>query len=101
MIDLEPTVQVAIVGGVFGVLAELLRRQHKRLGEVKEHVANSHTTNLRDDIDKVLAGLGQVIETQRQHGKEISGIREEIRHERVERMDVERRLDQHMVDVSR
>ncbi|MEU8327301.1 DUF2746 domain-containing protein [Micromonospora sp. NPDC048839] len=109
-LSMEPPVQAAIVTAcgtvsvaLIGVVVELLRRQHKRLGEVKAHAAaardqvqNSHTTNLRDDIDRVLAGLDQVIETQRQHGKDIGGLREELRTERIERIDVERRLDNHL-----
>ncbi|MDH6462048.1 hypothetical protein M2302_002223 [Micromonospora sp. A200] len=100
---LEAPVQAAMVtagGGVtvalVGVLVEILRRQHKRLGEVREHVANSHQTNLRDDVDQVLAGLDRVLEGQLRHSREIAGLREELRHERVERLEVERRLDDHV-----
>ncbi|OKI45247.1 hypothetical protein A6A27_11925 [Micromonospora sp. CB01531] len=87
-------------GGVavalIGVLVEILRRQHKRLGEVRDHVANSHTTNLRDDVDRVLAGLNDVKTLIHGQGRDIAGLREEIRHERTERLEVERRLDQYM-----
>jgi hypothetical protein len=38
---------------------------------VKEQVANSHSTNLRDDIDRVLDG--------------IEGIRDDMRQEREDR----------------
>lgn len=97
---MEPSVQAsfvtasgAVVVALIGVLVEILRRQHKRLGEVCEHVANSHETNLRDDLDKVIHGLGEVKEMLREQAKDINGLREEIRHERAERLDVERRLD--------
>ncbi|MEU7570338.1 DUF2746 domain-containing protein [Micromonospora sp. NPDC049240] len=100
---IEPTVQAAIATGAFGLLLEILRRQNNKLNEVKDHtraaraqVQNSHDTNLRDDVDKVLDGLGDVKDLLRQHGKDIAGMREEIRHERVERVYVEKRLDDHV-----
>lgn len=107
---LDPQVQSAtITGGVtltvalLGVCAEMLRRQKKALYEVKGHaeaaceqVQNSHGTNLRDDLDRVMDGLDQLLEGQRQHTKDITGLREEIRHERVERVYVEKRLDDHL-----
>lgn len=105
---MDPTVQTALVttGGtvtvaLIGVLVEVLRRQYKRLGEVREHVANDHTTNLRDDLDQVIRGLSDVKALLRDQGRDISGLREEIRHERTERLDVERRLDQHLIAVGR
>lgn len=46
---------VAIVAGVFGLLSitaqQLLARARKDMAVVKEQVANSHGTNLRDDLD--------------------------------------------------
>jgi hypothetical protein len=97
---LEAPVQAAIVtatGAVIvaliGIALEMLRRNHKRLGRVQEQVVNSHPTNLRDDVDRVLAGLERIERTQRQQGGDINGLREEIRHERAERLDVERRLN--------
>jgi uncharacterized membrane protein len=108
MTGIDTSVQVAIVTGVFGLLAaltgllmEALRRQGKAIGETREHanatreqVQNSHTsTNLRDDVDQVLAALQRIEQTQRQYDTDINGVREEIRHERVERLDLERRVD--------
>lgn len=107
---LEPQVQAAAVTAtgtisvaLIGVLVEMLRRQHKKLSEVKDHAAaardqvqNSHKTNLRDDVDRVLRGLEDVKELIRTQGRDIAGLREEIRHERAERLDVERRFDDHV-----
>ncbi|MFG1602839.1 hypothetical protein [Actinoplanes sp. NPDC049265] len=104
---LEAPVQAAVVtatgavlAALIGVLLEMVRRSHKKLGQVEQkadvavsQVHNSHATNLRDDIDRVLASLDRVEHTQRLHTKEIGGLREEIRHERVERNDLERRVD--------
>ncbi|MEV1109927.1 DUF2746 domain-containing protein [Micromonospora sp. NPDC049751] len=95
-----------VVVGLIGVLVELLRRQNKKLSEVKDHasaardqVQNSHKTNLRDDVDRVIAGLEQLLEGQRQHTRDIGGLRDEIRHERVERLEVERRVDLLMLNT--
>jgi hypothetical protein len=110
ILALEPQVQSALVtGGVtltvalLGLFAELLRRQNKKLNKVGDHaeaardqVQNSHKTNLRDDLDKVIEGLADVKALLRSQGKDISGMREEIRHERVERVYVEKRLDDHL-----
>ncbi|GGN40138.1 phosphoenolpyruvate-protein kinase (PTS system EI component) [Actinoplanes campanulatus] len=83
---LEAPVQAAIVTAagtvivaLLGLGLEFMRRSHKRIGEVREQVANSHKTNLRDDIDRVLDG--------------IDGLRQEIRHERAERLALENRVD--------
>ncbi|ONI83509.1 hypothetical protein ALI22I_34000 [Saccharothrix sp. ALI-22-I] len=98
-----------------GIVAGLLKRQDKKLSEVKEHTAearkqvqNSHSTNLRDDLDKVISGLGQVLagqarhdEALRQHGQEIGGLRRDLTHERAERLAVSERLDRHIDSVER
>lgn len=98
---LEPPVQAAIVtaGGtvtvaLLGILVELLRRQSKRLSEVKDHAAaardqvqNSHKTNLRDDIDVVIT--------------ELRGLRSEVRQERLERFDYEQRTNERLDRIER
>ncbi|QEQ94058.1 membrane protein [Streptomyces phage Saftant] len=108
--SMEPTVQVALVttgGTVFvtliGVVVEMLRRNHKALAEVQENVsvardqvANSHTTNLRDDMDRLHDDVREVLDVLRQHGKEIGGLREDLRQERIERLAVSDRLDHHL-----
>lgn len=99
MSTLDPTVQVAIVTGVFGlagIALEFMRRHGKQLGEVRAQVQNSHSTNLRDDVDGVLDRLDQVLEGQRQHSSEISGLRRDLAQERKERMAVANRLDEHI-----
>lgn len=46
---------VAVVAGMFGLLSiivqQLLNRARKDMAVVKEQIANSHGTNLRDDLD--------------------------------------------------
>ncbi|MEV4642780.1 DUF2746 domain-containing protein [Actinoplanes sp. NPDC049548] len=102
---LDATVQAAtvtalgtIIVALVGIALELLRRNHKRLGTVRDQVQNNHDTNLRDDVDQVLTGLDDVKNMLHQHGRDIGGIREELRHERAERLDVERRLTDHLRD---
>lgn len=41
---------------------------------VRDQVANSHGTNLRDDLDKVLAAVGAVQDGQRRHDVEIARL---------------------------
>jgi methylthioribose-1-phosphate isomerase len=107
---LDPNVQVALVsaGGVvtaafMGVLVELVRRQGTALAEVREHaqeareqVSNTHSTNLRDDLDRVISGLDRVLEGQAEHSRDIRELRSELSHERSERLAVSERLDTHI-----
>lgn len=106
----DPAVQVAIVsaGGMVtaalvGVLVELVRRQGTALSEVRAHaqeardqVSNDHSTNLRDDLDKVIAGLDRVLEGQARHSRDIRDLRADLSHERSERLAVSERLDTHI-----
>ena len=107
---LDPSVQVSLVTAgstvgvaLIGVLVELARRQHNALSAVAEdvqvardHVANTHTTNLRDDIDSLMHRIDRVIDAQEVHGRELAALREDIAHERRERLAVAERLDDHM-----
>ncbi|MFE2104301.1 DUF2746 domain-containing protein [Kitasatospora sp. NPDC059463] len=100
---IEPTVQVALVsaGGAItaalvGVLVELVRRQGSTVAEVRDQVANSHGTNLRDDLDHVIERLGLVLDGQERHNAELASLRGEIAHERTERLAVAERLDSHL-----
>ncbi|MFJ6183776.1 DUF2746 domain-containing protein [Streptomyces sp. NPDC092295] len=107
---LDSNVQVALVtaGGtvavaLVGVLVELVRRQGAALSEVaenvqvaREHVENSHGTNLRDDIDSLMDRLDRVMESQEVHGRELGALRTDITHERRERLAVAERLDDHV-----
>jgi predicted nucleic acid-binding Zn-ribbon protein len=99
LVTASSTVGVALVG----VLVELLRRQNNALTEVREnvqvardHVANTHTTNLRDDIDSLMYRLDRVMDSQESHSRELAALRQDITHERRERLAVAERLDDHM-----
>ncbi|AUG87210.1 hypothetical protein KGG77_gp58 [Streptomyces phage Omar] len=107
---MEPSVQVALVtaGGtvcvaLVGVVIEMMRRQGNAISEVardareaRDHVANTHDTNLRDDIDSLMYRLDRVIDAQETHGRELAALRQDIQHERRERLAVAERLDDHM-----
>lgn len=49
-------------------------RQGRRLNEVHDQVKNTHTTNLREDLDQLHV--------------EVSGLREDLRLEREERLQL-------------
>lgn len=109
----DPIVLSTIFGGIFGLLGIVLQRQHrtgnlldrvaKHTEQAREQVQNSHKTNLRDDIDRLLEGVERLTEGQNRqeatlerHGSEISGIRKDARVEREERISVSQRLDNHI-----
>ncbi|MFE9254027.1 DUF2746 domain-containing protein [Streptomyces sp. NPDC006879] len=117
----EPTVQVSLItaGGtvlvtLLGIAAEFLRRQTRALNEVREHtqeardqVSNTHSTNLRDDLDSVMYRIDRVLAGQERHdealraqAEDIAGLRSDIAHERRERLAVSERLDDHMAATS-
>lgn len=103
VLAMEPGVQVALVtaGGTvmvaaIGILAEFARRQSSTLTEVRDQVANTHDTNLRDDLDAVMYRIDRVIDSQEQHGKSIDRLCNEIGQERRERLSVSDRLDAHL-----
>jgi gas vesicle protein len=114
VLALEPTVQVALVttGGtivvaLIGTALEVLRRHGKAIEQVaedaaqaREQVTNTHSTNLRDDMDRIHDDVREVLKVLARHGEEISGIREEIRQERRERLAVSERLDDHISAVA-
>ena len=111
---MDPVVQVSLVsaGGAvvvaaIGVFAEILRRQTATLSEVRDQVSNTHDTNLRDDLDAVMFRIDRVIDNQDRHGealerhsRDLTSLREEIAHERRERLSVEERLDDHIVSAA-
>ncbi|MCY0933621.1 DUF2746 domain-containing protein [Streptomyces sp. H34-S4] len=114
---LDPVVQVSLVTAgstvgvaLLGIAAEFMRRQAKAISAVAEHaqeardqVANTHDTNLRDDLDSVMHRIDRVLAGQALHGEalsrqgeEIAGLRQDVAHERRERLAVAERLDDHM-----
>lgn len=91
---IDPTVQVALVTGVAALATATvpILLQRKQLRRVEDQVVNSHSTNLRDDVDRVIEGLERVLANQRRHDAELAALRADLRVEREERLELERRI---------
>ena len=102
---MDPVILVALITTLGGVIVALIGfwgkvteiRDHTK--EAKEQVKNSHTTNLRDDMDAIHEDVRAALELLKQHSKEIGGIREDIRQERDERLVLSKRLDAHLTHL--
>lgn len=90
-------VLIALIGLAGTTLPVVIsRRQNKTmdkhgktLDNIEDQVVNDHEeTNLRDDIDKLTALVASGFSETR---KDIAGLREEMRTERVERIEGDRR----------
>ncbi|UJD20870.1 minor tail protein [Mycobacterium phage Zimmer] len=108
--------EVALLGFVAfcGLLSTVLpvylaqRKHGKQIGEIKEQVSNDHSTNLRDDIDELVMAVRQAISDVkdvkgdvRDVKSDIGGLREELRTERIERINGDRiRIEATAVHVS-
>ncbi|ANT41097.1 hypothetical protein BI024_gp27 [Streptomyces phage Nanodon] len=106
----ESPTQVALIttGGtiavaLIGALVELLRRQHNAIEEVRENareardqVANTHSTNLRDDLDELHGDVREALTVLNRHGELLVSLHEDLRQERRERLAVADRLDDHI-----
>lgn len=63
--------------------------------EVKHQVKNSHETNLRDDVDKVIERLDVLIAANTTHTDQLRQLGEDMAVERRERLDLSDRLKNH------
>ncbi|MGW1040050.1 DUF2746 domain-containing protein [Streptomyces sp. NPDC002547] len=104
---MEPGVQVALVttGGtiavtLLGFAADFLRRHHRVMTEVRDQVANTHSTNLRDDLDAVGFAIDRVIALQELTARDLAGLRDDLTLERRERLAVTERLNEHVASHS-
>jgi hypothetical protein len=89
----NPTVIAAVIAAVASIVTALLGLwQRRHLADVRAEVKNSHTTNLREDIDRLIEGVDSLMEGQRRHDAEIAGIRADLRIERRERLALARRV---------
>lgn len=92
---------VAFIVVVPVLLPALMNRPVRRQQQaILEQVANSHETNLRDDVDEVRHLLTDVaraqeavLEQQRETRRDIGGLRDELRTERRERLQLADRVD--------
>lgn len=111
---LDPTVQAALVTSfgliivaLLGLLAEAVRRTHNSLRSVKkdtrgtrEQVENSHSTNLREDIDRLTSLVETSVDGQRQLMNRIDQLHEDATLERRERLAADQRIDTHIATVA-
>ncbi|ASR85917.1 hypothetical protein SEA_PEANAM_33 [Mycobacterium phage Peanam] len=70
---------LALVNGV-GLAAVWIKARgtHRTVDTVREHVANSHSTNLRDDIDGLRDAIGGVRDHLGDLGRDIGGVRADV-----------------------
>lgn len=94
-VNIETEVIVALItaglAAVAAVGVELLRRNREAAADIaatREQVQNSHTTNLRDDIDSLHDDVRTIL-------SELSAARTDLRVEREERLALARRLETH------
>lgn len=88
-----------LIAGLPGVIAayatyygqqkakERWAKAEKKSDEIHYEVKNAHNTNLRDDIDIIRSEISAGFTETR---KDISGLREELRTERIERIEGDR-----------
>lgn len=76
---------IALLSGIAALVVPKLNAVGKNTSQTAEHVANSHTTNLRDDIDEIkrislatAARMGQLEQTMSYQAQDMLGIRQEI-----------------------
>lgn len=100
---LDPQVQAALVGGLLAcfaagatgifailkVVVEVRRAAH----EVKHQVKNSHSTNLRDDLDLIREDIKEVLRISQANTGAIQFLHDDIKDERTERGRLERRVE--------
>ena len=90
---MDATIAAALIAAGTGLATTALSvRQHRETLLVRAQVKNSHTTNLREDVDTVLAKLDAVIDGQQRHDAEIAGLRADMRVERQERLALAARV---------
>ena len=88
-IDNPDAIIIALIGAVGIAIPPLvtnLRQIRRGVESTRDHVVNSHTDrNLRDDIDTILRKIdsltgrvSDISELQRDQGKDIRGLREEV-----------------------
>jgi hypothetical protein len=90
---MDTSIIAALIAAGTGVATTVLSiHQRKETLVVRAEVKNSHKTNLREDVDKVLDKLDAVIDGQDRHDAEISGLRADLRVERQERLALAARV---------
>jgi len=102
-----PTVTTALAGVVVALLNRPVRRTLKIVAadarEARQQTANTHDTNLRDDLDAMRSDIGEVRRSTGVVRRELRGVRrdvgslqEDVAEVREEQRSVRRRLDEHL-----
>lgn len=96
-------VMVAFITGGFGlvgILIPILIKQNRAIKSVqedsaaaREQVQNSHRSNLRDDLDMVMAGVHRIEQTLDNQATALNNMRIDLGWERRERMDLAHRVE--------
>ena len=88
--DVVLLVIIALIGmGGATIPAVMARRHGKTLGKIEDQVVNDHPDrNLRDDIDRISRLLAEGFSETR---RDVRELREEMRTERLERIEGDRR----------
>lgn len=111
-------VYVAIIGGIVAIIVAVInngRRIERAAKSSREHAAavmdqvqNTHSTNLREDVDDLHDDVREVLTLARQHSEDIGdlrkqtdGLRREARLEREERMQLNERVNRCAMQDSR
>lgn len=80
------TVAVAFIGGIFSVITVLLQlRQRGKVNEVHAQVKNSHSTNLREDMDRIHHTIKSM-------QGQITGLVRALEKERKTRLDSDKHI---------
>lgn len=85
---IDPNIVVAAITTAGAIAtAFIVRAQKRRIDEVHEQVKNTHTSNLRDDVDKL-------IEFNQLALREIAALRTDLQLERQERIALDARFQE-------
>ena len=68
-------------------------RNHKSIKKVTDQVVNGHTTPMRVDLDTMKSTLDEIHTDIRGVKTDISDIRQELRQERKDRLDLDDRFE--------
>lgn len=92
MSEATAVVLAAIITGGFGVIIAYVGRVEKHAKAAVDQVKNSHTTNLRDDMDAMHADIRGVLDRQTrvmtlqlEHSSQIAGLRADLLAEQRDR----------------
>ncbi|AVR76800.1 minor tail protein [Mycobacterium phage Fameo] len=85
---IEPTIAVAAIGAIPATIAAFAAwRSNQKVKQTHYEITNDHGTNIRHDIDDLAASVREGFSEMR---KDIGGLREELRTERIERIEGDR-----------